>query len=171
MISMMLNKEIDKAEEFLGANMDYLRHLQDQSLGAALKFFMFMPMAGHGKTADPNALAVARLVATKQEDCGPCVQATVNGALAAGADKAVVQAVLDADLETLSPTLRQVHDFAKSVARADPSATSQSEELSELLGAAAVMELSLAIASARVFPTLKRGMGFAQSCAMVKVEV
>ncbi len=32
-------------------------------------------------------------------------------------------------------------------------------------------ELSLAIASARVFPTVKRGLGFARSCSLVEIAV
>ena len=34
-----------------------------------------------------------------------------------------------------------------------------------------VTELSLAIATARVFPSLKRGLGFARSCSLVDVAV
>ena len=54
---------------------------------------------------------------------------------------------------------------------AAPEATELSEELAQELGRAALVDLALAIASVRVFPTLKRGLGYAQSCSQVTVEV
>lgn len=171
MIAQIIGNEIDKVETALGASMDYLRDMQTHTPGAALKFFLFMPLANHGKAASTEALVVARLVATRAEDCGPCVQAVVNGSLAAGVDASLIQTVLDERVTDLPETLQKVYAFTQAVVTIDEQAGALSEALTQELGEAAVIELSLAIATIRVFPTVKRGMGYAQSCARVKVEV
>lgn len=171
MIGKILENEIDKAEDFLGASMEYLRDMQEHSFGAALKFFMFMPLANHAKAATPEQLAVARLIGARSEDCGPCVQATVNGSLAASVDPEIIKAVLDERLEDLPEVLREVFAFASAVVTTSAEAVTLSEGLTQRLGRAAVIELSLAIATARLFPTVKRGMGYAQACSRTVVEV
>jgi hypothetical protein len=44
------------------------------------------------------------------------------------------------------------------------------ESLRARLGEEALIELSFAIAAARVFPTVKRGLGYATSCALVELH-
>jgi hypothetical protein len=64
---------------------------------------------------------------------------------------------------------RTAYVFAAHVAARDP----RSEELRPLIaqwwGEAGIVELALAIASAHVYPTVKRAMGHAQACQRVTV--
>ena len=50
-------------------------------------------------------------------------------------------------------------------------ATELAIEIAEAHGQEVLVDLALAIASVRVFPTLKRGLGYARSCSQVTVEI
>ena len=45
------------------------------------------------------------------------------------------------------------------------------ERVRERYGEEGLVELALGIAAARVFPVVKRALGYATSCALVKVKI
>ncbi len=171
MIARVVEQNIARQEKQLGESMDYLRDIAAASPAAFLKFGAFAPLSRHRGAASREALAVARLVATRSEDCGPCLQLVANFALAEGVAPEVVRAALDGNVEALPAPLDDIHCFAVAVTRQEPRATVLSEELTGKLGRAVVVDLALAIASVRVFPTVKRALGYAQSCSLAPVEI
>ena len=171
MLARLLERPFAALEERLGASVDYLREMARTSASAFFRFLLFQPLAAYRKEATPDEMAVARLVATREEDCGTCLQMSVNVALGEGADPGVVRAVLDGHRDALADDLVRVWDFAEAVARAEPSATERSAALRERRGDAVVLDLSLAVATARVYPTVKRGLGYAVACERVAVRV
>jgi hypothetical protein len=168
---MMTGRIIGAIERRSGASADYLRDLAAASKGAFRKFCFFLPLAGHRGSATAAQRAVAALTATVAEDCGTCVQAVVNQACAEGVAAAVLRAVLDGRASELPEGLAEVHAFAKAVATAAPDAGQRAEALKQRIGAAAQADIAVAIAAARVFPTLKRGLGHAVSCNAVEVAL
>ena len=64
-----------------------------------------------------------------------------------------------------------MYRFAEAVVTGSGDAERYRERLRKVFGEEAVVELALAIATARIFPTLKRGLGYAKSCSAVKVDV
>ena len=74
MIRKFIRSRLTKEERRLGVSLDYLRHILRISLSAFFKFAKIMPMATYRKALPADAYYVARLVATKHEDCGSCVQ-------------------------------------------------------------------------------------------------
>ncbi|HEX8181090.1 MAG TPA: hypothetical protein VF525_16200, partial [Pyrinomonadaceae bacterium] len=113
---------------------------------------------------------VARLVATRHEDCGACVQIEVNLARKSHVPVAVLRAVLNDRADELPPDLADVYHFARAVVAAEDQPELR-ERLRAHYGAEAFVELALGIAAARVFPTTKRALGYATSCALVEVQV
>lgn len=170
MIERWIEKQVAKAERETGESAEWLRDVARASRGAFLKFAAFMPLARLNGAAPAEALAVAKLVAAMHEDCGPCVQTVVNLSVAGGVDPAVLEAVLDAAPERLSDDLRAVYHYAKAVAAAAPEAGEWVEEVRRRYGQAALVNLALGIAATRVFPTAKRGLGYALSCQKVRIE-
>ena len=70
----------------------------------------------------------------------------------------------------LPPALAQVRAFTNAVVSADYAAVAEVQPLvARQLGAEAMVELAMAIAAARSFPTIKRAMGLAVSCSRVEV--
>jgi alkylhydroperoxidase family enzyme len=118
-----------------------------------------------------GAFHVARLVAVRIQDCGPCVQTVVNIAKEDGVDPAILKAALAGDFDALPESLRDVARFAEAVTGATGEENTYRDRLRAVFGEEAMVELALAIALCQTFPILKRGLGHARSCSLVKVEV
>lgn len=170
MLRWFLSRLIDKAEQQTRENADWMRDMLGYSRAAFVKFALFVPLARHRSAAPADALHIARIAAAKAEDCGPCLQTTINYALAGGVSPTLVKAAADGDIEALGPDLGAVYRFADAVANRDPACEDERPTLCELYGAAAIVDFSLAIATTRVFPTVKRGMGYALSCNKVVIR-
>jgi len=171
MFAALVENRIAAAERETGANADWMRDLYRAAPALAFKFARFLPLSRHRRAASREALAVTHLVAVLAEDCGPCVQIAVNLSLKAGVDPALLRAVIEDRAADLGPELEAVHDYARAVATGAPDAGDRAEALRERLGAAAAAELAMSVATARVFPALKRGLGHGLACSQVTIEV
>lgn len=171
MIAALVEKQLAKSEREMGENLDFVRDIYRASPKAFLKFTRFIPFSRHRHAAPAEAYFIARIAAVQQEDCGPCVQTGVNQALEAGVPRELIAAALAGDEARLEPALAKVRRFAIAVARLDPAAEGLRLDLVAEYGQPAMVEIAIAIAAVRVFPTLKRGLGHAQSCALVTVRL
>lgn len=171
MLKSLIRRKLDKEELRLGASMDYLRHMLDVSFGAFWRFLKILPLANYRKSLPADAYHVARLVAVQDADCGTCVQIEVNLAKQNGVPEEIIRATLDGNFDELSQGLVDVHRFTKGVVMATGEEDSLRESLRKRYGEQGFVELALAIAACRVFPTTKRALGYAKSCALVTVEI
>jgi alkylhydroperoxidase family enzyme len=159
------------AERRMRVPADYIGRIGETSFSGFLKFLLFMPLAGHRKSCPAVLLHVARIVTAQHEDCGACVQTTVNLALDNGVDADTIRAVLARKQQDLSADIVLIIKFVESVLANDGTDNDLRVQVERTLGAKALTELALALASARVFPTLKRALGFAQSCSLIQVDI
>ncbi|MDA0834897.1 MAG: hypothetical protein O2955_13885 [Planctomycetota bacterium] len=171
MIRRILNAVIDSQERKLGQSLDYLRYMLQHSFGGFRQFTKIVPMSTYRKTLPLDACYVARLVSTMQEDCGACVQIGIDMAQKEGVPTELVQSIIDDDVARLSPELQDVANFSRHVARAEEPGDELRERLRNRYGDAGLVELSLAIATSRVYPTVKRALGYAKTCAIFKPQV
>lgn len=100
-----------------------------------------------------------------------CVQIAVNAATRAGINNIHIQAILAGNLSCLSAEMRDVYKFTKAVVQATGEEDALREALRSRYGEEGLVELALAIAVARTFPTTERALGYANSCSRVKVLV
>lgn len=170
MLHWLISKRLDAAEKKLGASMDYLRYILKTSTTAFFRFTKIMPLAEYRQALPADAYHVARLVAVLAEDCGSCVQIEVNLARQHGVATEVLQVVLEGKLEALPKPLQVVHRFANAVVQQTGDDVELRSEVLKLYGDAGLVELSLGIAVAKMFPTTKRALGYAVSCSKMKVE-
>jgi alkylhydroperoxidase family enzyme len=170
-IGFLVRHRIRAAEKRLGVSMDYLRHMHEAAPAAFRAFAKFVPVAAYRDKLPAAPYHVARLVATRDADCGTCVQIVVNLARDDGVEPAVLTAALDRRVHDLPESLQDVYRFAEAVATASGEEDQYRERLRSVFGDEALVELAMAIATCRVFPTLKRALGHATSCSQVKVEV
>lgn len=170
MIQRFLNRQIDKAERDLGVPLDEARYVARVSLGVTWRMTRFTKLlhAGKGPTA---ALHVASIVGSMADDCGSCVQIGVNLARKAGVPREVLSAVVARNPEDLPPELADVYRFADAVTLNAPEQDELRERVRRHFGERGLLEISMKIAMHRVFPTLKRALGYAKSCSLVPVEV
>jgi len=169
MLRKLILRRLDSEERHLGASLDYMREIVRTSLTSFFKFAMFMPLAQHRRKLPVNAYRVARIVATRNEDCGTCVQIEVNLAVKDGVPAEAIRAVLDSRPNDLPKELADVYYFATAVVELNGTEASFRDSLRERYGKEGLIELALGIAAARVFPVTKRALGYATSCSLVKI--
>jgi alkylhydroperoxidase family enzyme len=166
-----VESRIASAERATGVGMDWVRDFYRVSPSGFWKFTRFLPLARHRQAASKEAFAIAHLIGARSEDCGGCVQIVVNRALGDGVDPAVLRAVLDDRPQELAPDLAAVMAYAKAVADRGDDVVDRSAALCRSIGETAVCELAVAVATARLFPVIRRGLGHAESCAMTTLEL
>jgi alkylhydroperoxidase family enzyme len=171
MLKFLARQRIRGYERRLGEPLDYLRHILAASFGAFRAFARAAKVAGYRKHLPAAPHHVARIVAVRHEDCGPCVQTVVNLAKADGVPDDVLRAALDRRVNDLPESLRDVYRFTEAVVELSGEEEPYRERLRQVFGEAALCELALAIATCRLFPTVKRALGYATSCSLVKAEV
>lgn len=170
MIRKLIHRKLDGLERELGASLDYLRFIVDRSLGAFFAFLKFTKLAEYRRRLPVEPHMIASLRASQSEDCGTCVQIAVNLARQAGLAPEVVRATLEDRPEALPAELADVHRYATSVLEHADDAELR-ETLRARYGDEGLIELGYAMASAKVFPVVKRSLGYAVSCSRVDVRV
>jgi len=171
MLRRFILSRIAAAEKKLGVPLEYCRFIVRVSLRAFFKFTKFLAVDEYRRVLPPGPCYVGRIVATRHEDCGTCVQIAVNQARKAGVPAEVLRAVLDGKLDDLPEELRDACRFAEAVLTANGEEDSLRERIRLRYGDEGLVEMALAIATCRVFPTIKRALGYAVSCSAVAVRV
>ena len=154
-----------------GVPLDYLRQLLRVAPGAFLAFARARAFLGYRGPMPRDAHHVARIAATRAEDCGSCVQITVHVARAAGVPPAVVRAAALGRPDELPAPLAAVYRFAVAVTLGDVAAVeAERAAVHAHVGEAGIAELAVAIAGARTYPAIKRALGQSVSCERVRLE-
>jgi alkylhydroperoxidase family enzyme len=171
MIRRLILGRIAAAEREWGVPLDYCKFILRVSLRATFKFAKFLAVDEYRRVLPAGPCYVARIVASRHEDCGSCVQIAVNQAKRAGVPAELLRTVLDGKLDDLPEELRDAYRFAEAVVTANGEEDAWRERIRLRYGDEGLIEMALAIATCRVFPTLKRALGFAVSCSAVAVRV
>ncbi len=144
----------------------YLEELMDASVAAFQAFEAAMPMARVRKAAPVDLVMIAKLAAMRAQDCGPCTLLSVKMARDAGVAEEVIRAVLRGGAE-LNPGQRDVHDYARALALNEDMDAGLLPRLMQRCGRETVAELAVNIIATKLYPTLKRALGHAQSCSLI----
>ena len=171
MLRSLIVKRIEQEERRVGAPLAYVRHILQTSLTAFRKYVLFVPMSRHRQRLPADVFHTARLVATQREDCGTCLQIVVNLARRDGLPPSLIDGVLSANLDSLPDRLREVYRFTVAVLDATYDEGELRERLRARYGDEGLVELAFDIATARVFPIVKRTLGYAVSCAKTPLEM
>jgi alkylhydroperoxidase family enzyme len=171
MLRWLIHRKLNAEEKKLGESVDYIRHIVDVSPAAFLRFASILPFANSRKVLPKDAWFLAQIVALQHEDCGTCLQIGVNLARQSGVDPALIRATLDGNGDAMAPEMADVIRFTQAVVTASGDDDSLRETLRKRYGERGLIELSYAIASSRIPPTVKRALGYAKSCSLVPVQV
>ena len=159
-------REIRAFGEHYDYDTSYMEALMEASPGAYFAFEAALGMGRYQKAAPTEALIIAKLTAIRAEDCGPCAELGVKMAREAGVPEAVIRGALRGG-EGLTAEQREIHDYALAVATNGEMDPELLPRLQARLGREAVAELALGIVATRLYPTMKRGLGFAKSCSLM----
>jgi len=166
----ILKAAVGRFEKRYDYDVSYMRELIDTDPAAFFAFSGVEKPAGYNK-APKEALAAAKLVATLQEDCGPCTQIVVSLAEEQGVAPAVLKGVLTGDEAAMGPDAALAWKFARaSLARDMELADPLRDEIVRRWGKKGLAAIALAIASSRVFPSVKYALGYGKTCSKVQVK-
>jgi AhpD family alkylhydroperoxidase len=157
-------------ERRLGVKMDYVREMADLNWPAFVRIGKVYALAVSAEPDfDVRIAHMAALAAAQSDDCGECVQIHLNLAAKDGVARDALQAALDARPEKMAPPqLGLAWRFGQAVATGDPAMADIRRKLEGLIGRAGLIDLGFAIAMARFYPTLKRALGYAVACSLLR---
>lgn len=169
MLKALLSRWLDGFERAFKYDASYMRHVLRVSPVSLIKF-VAGARSPDAKAAPAEALAAAGLVSTLAEDCGPCVQISVDIATAGGVDPKVLRAILAGDEAAMGETAALAYRFAKaSLARDMEACDPLRDEIVRRWGDKALVAISLGIVASRMYPTLKYALGYGKTCSRVVV--
>ncbi len=170
MLKKILHRTISRFEQRFGYDGKYLHEVLDASLGAFVKFSLLQLMSGHQDQVPKEAWFAARIAATLSEDCGPCAQLAVNMALQAKLPARTIAALLRGNFADAGSDAALGFRYGTAVATNRLEALTLVEEVEQRYGKRGQVSLAFAVASARVYPALKRGLGHGAACARIVVS-
>jgi alkylhydroperoxidase/carboxymuconolactone decarboxylase family protein YurZ len=163
-------QQIEQFEAHYNYDGTYIHELFEHSPDGFAKFSDFLPLARHREKLDANDYWVAKLAAMQVADCGECLQLNVRMALEAGVPKDLVHATLGGG-EALPEDLKPVYRYATRVAGNEQVDDELMAWMESNYGKGGLLEFGIAIATAKVFPIIKRAVGYAKSCRLIKIEI
>lgn len=170
MLKSILKAVVDRFERRYDYDASYMRELVDIDPAA---FFAFSKVRGFSsyRKAPADALVAAGLVGTLAEDCGPCTQIVVRMAEENGVAAKVLKGVLTGDEAAMGPDAALAWKFARaSLARDMETADPLRDEIVRRWGRKALAAISLSLATARIYPTVKYALGHGKTCSKVQVR-
>lgn len=167
MIAAMLIRAFERT---LGEDMSYMHDIAAVS-GKAFRGFARVSMfAAYRRHAPKSMIHLTRLGAMAGEDCGPCTRIAFKVAKREGVDEPLLRAAL-AGGEALSGDAAEAFFFGHAISTGDVVAADEHGAAIEAShGRKVRTELALAAATTRIFPAVKRGLGYAKSCELTRFE-
>lgn len=171
MLRYLIGRQINALEKKLGASLEYLRHVLRVSIGEVLRLRKMGRLANQRKSLPAAPFHVARLVAVMAEDCGDCVKIELTLARQAGVPPEILKAVVESRPSDLPEELGDVYLFAECVAHNSGDMETLRSKIRQRYGEAGLVEMSVAMALARTFPSVKRSLGYASACDFKSLAV
>ncbi|MEP4194951.1 MAG: hypothetical protein ABJL99_04860 [Aliishimia sp.] len=148
----------------------YMSHVVDTSTVAGLRLSI-LPIYSQfrGPKDAVSVWAGAMLASTKEGDCGPCVQLIVDMALEAQVPADQFTLCLQGDAHSAGDVGLGFR-FAQAAIANSNDLDETRDEIEKRFGASAVTAASFAASSGRIYPVLKRGLGYGQTCSSVSIK-
>lgn len=170
MIVWFLMRQCEAMGRRYGYDIGYLKYLANTDRSAFSKFCLATFLSFHRRGVPDEAWYAAKITAARSEDCGPCTQLVADMALDDGVPTEIVRAILSDDVEAMGQKAALGWGLARGICeRNDAMLDDAIREITQRWGAQAHSCLVAAIVGVRLYPTMKRGLGFAKACQMVKV--
>jgi hypothetical protein len=169
MLSWWMSRQIDRFEQDFDYDMAYGRDLLATSTRAAMLFFRATAIGKYREGVSKDAWYAAKLVVSRDEDCGPCTQLNATLAERDGVPEEVVRAVLRKDFDGMPDDVVLSVRFTNAVLRRDPAANELRAAVVERFGRHGLVSLSFAMIAARMYPILKYALGHGHACSVVHV--
>lgn len=156
---------VNLMQKIAGDAEPYYQDLSDAGGFAVEKFQHGMVLSGHYFHAPREMIHMARLGSARSEDCGPCVEIVRGFALADRMDADRLQNALMGKPGSEADAL--AYGFGEAIASGDVMLAAQlGEQVEQQFSRRVRTEMTLAAASGRLYPAIKRGLGYASACTI-----
>jgi hypothetical protein len=170
MRSFFARRALNAASKRYGYDTNYLDYMLKESPAAFFKFAALGKASAHREAVPVEASFAAKITGAMAEDCGPCVQLSIDMALEAGMAKDQIEAVVRRDTGAMTASTRLGFQFAEAVASRAANADQPRDAVRARWGEKGVIDLAMALQMGRLFPMLKAALGYARECRRVTVD-
>jgi len=169
MLRALLTWILKEGEKVIGkVDMDYAYHLRDVAPSWLVRFAFIKVVEGPRKITSPEVYHTVGLAAAMVEDCGPCVQIHVNLATREHVSAELLRNLVARKLDQVPHDVAIAFAYGEKVSRGEL-ADEERDALRAKWSEKGLIELAFAVAVARFYPALKRGLGYAHTCERVVV--
>jgi hypothetical protein len=169
MLTWFMNRRLDAFERNTGYDVSYVREMLDADVKAVMALFKVQGLARYRKDVPREPWYAAALVGVLAEDCGPCTQLGITMAEREGVNPDTLRAIVAGDLRAMPDDVVVAYRFAKASLARNPAADELRREVVERWGQRGLISLSFALASSRIYPTVKYALGHGKSCTRLTV--
>ena len=170
MLTWFFKRWLDRFEAEWDYDVSYMRQvLEDGGAEALAPMNAMAKVQKYRRDVPPDVLFTAALLATRNGDCGPCLQLGVKMAQRAGVAPEVLRSVLAGDRESMPEPVRLSYDFTRAVLARDGWDGAAREELRNRYGPRAIISLAYAIATGGFYPSFKYALGAGHACERIRV--
>jgi hypothetical protein len=134
-----------------------------------MAFWKLQGMSQYRKDVPRDAWYAAALVGSLSEDCGPCTQLGITMAERDGVAADTLRAIVAGDLRAMPDDVVLAYRFAKASLAHDAAADELRDEIVKRWGQRGLISLAFALATTRVYPTVKYALGHGKACSRVTV--
>lgn len=170
MLKRLMHSYTRSFERRFGYDASYMHDVIEASLAAGVKFSLFQIMAQHRQEVSGDAWHAAHLAGALSEDCGPCVQITIDMAVEDGIDPRKLAALVRGDVDAAGSDAALGFRFGMAVATNAGTVLELVEQVRRKYGERGLVSLAYSVTTARVYPTLKRALGHGAVCSKVIVS-
>ena len=169
MLSWLLKRRIDAFERDYGYDASYLRDMLAADVKSVIALWKVQGLSQYRKGVPREAWYAAGLAGVLSEDCGPCTQLAIAMAERDGVAADTLRAIVAGDTRMMPDEAVLAYRFAKASLARDAAADELRIEIVKRWGQQGLISLAFALASARIFPTVKYALGHGQACSRVTV--
>ena len=170
MLGWLVEKRLAAFEKSFDYDVEYMRDMYATSPRAFWKFSKILKLSEHREDVPKEAWYAAKIVATLAEDCGPCTQLVATMAERAGVKPETLRAIVTGNEAAMPEDAALGWRFARSVLARDIAESDRlREKVVDRWGRRALVSLALTIASSRVYPALKYGLGHGHACVRLQI--
>jgi len=169
MLTWFMKRRLDAFERNTGYDVSYVREMLDADVKAVMTLFKVQGLARYRKDVPREPWYAAALVGVLAEDCGPCTQLGITMAEREGVNPDTLRAIVAGDLRAMPDDVVVAYRFAKASLAHNPAADELRREVVERWGQRGLISLSFALASSRIYPTVKYALGHGKSCTRLTV--
>lgn len=153
-----------------GYDTHYMHEMLDNSPTGFEAFQNFLPMGKIREALPVDAFFVAMLTSMRTEDCGACFQLNVRMAIEAGVDPTIIEGIIGSG-DDLEPRLAQIKQFASQISPAGYIDEELRAAMDRDYTKQELYEFGLVIASTKVYPAIKRVLGYAHACDLPSITI